>query len=169
MKTYYTVLLCIFAVCLTIRTSYELLKKTGKINSENKIFFIIVLVAMILLWVSWFGMCPIDPYSMELSEAVRAIGLILFLLGLALAFTALFQLRGVENIDHLVTTGLFSLIRHPMYTGFILWIVGWSVYHSAAISLVAGFVGIANIVFWGRLEEERLLSLYGERYLQYRG
>jgi protein-S-isoprenylcysteine O-methyltransferase Ste14 len=169
MKTDYTVLLSIFAVCLTIRTSYELLKKTSKIKSENKIFFIIVLIAMILLWASWFGMCAIDPYSMDLPDTIRTIGLILLLAGLALAFTALFQLRGVENIDHLVTTGLFSLIRHPMYTGFILWIVGWSVYHGAAISLVAGIVGIANIVFWGRLEEQRLRSLYGERYLQYRG
>jgi protein-S-isoprenylcysteine O-methyltransferase Ste14 len=114
-------------------------------------------------------MCAIDPYSMDLPDTIRTIGLILLLAGLALAFTALFQLRGVENIDHLVTTGLFSLIRHPMYTGFILWIVGWSVYHGAAISLVAGIVGIANIVFWGRLEEQRLRSLYGERYLQYRG
>ncbi len=36
------------------------------------------------------------------------------------------QLKGLENINHLVTTGLFSKIRHPMYDGFILWILGWA-------------------------------------------
>jgi len=51
-----------------------------------------------------------------------------------------------------------------MYTGFILWILGWAVYHSALISLLAGFIGIGNILYWQRLEEEELESRYREVY-----
>lgn len=43
-------------------------------------------------------------------------------LALVLAIGGLVQLRGLENIDHLVTTGLYSRIRHPMYVGFILFL-----------------------------------------------
>jgi protein-S-isoprenylcysteine O-methyltransferase Ste14 len=81
---------------------------------------------------------------------------------------AVIQLRGLEDIDHLVKTGLFSKIRHPMYTGFILWIVGWGVYHNAVISLAAGMVGIGIILYWQGLEEAALESQFGEDYRAYR-
>ena len=50
----------------------------------------------------------------------------------------------------------------------MLWILGWAVYHCAIISLVAGLVGIGNIIYWQRLEEEELASRYGEIYREYR-
>ena len=78
------------------------------------------------------------------------------------------QLKGLENINHLVTTGLFSKIRHPMYDGFILWILGWAIYHGAVISLLVGFVGIGNILYRRRQEERELESNYVEVYLDYR-
>jgi protein-S-isoprenylcysteine O-methyltransferase Ste14 len=85
-----------------------------------------------------------------------------------LAVVALIQLRGVENIDHLVSTGLFKKLRHPMYTGFILWIIGWGPYHSAILSLGIGLVGIAGILWWRHLEDVRLEVQFGSRYQQYR-
>jgi len=164
----YIILFLVFFACLAVRTSYELLKKSGKISEQNTPAFITVLVAMILLWVSWFAMCPMDAFKIDLPAIARMIGLALFVVGIGLAFTALAQLKGVEHIDHLVTTGLFSITRHPMYVGFVFWIVGWAIYHGAALSLVPGMVCIGNIVFWARLEDERLLVTYGERYKKYK-
>ncbi|HEY6951194.1 MAG TPA: isoprenylcysteine carboxylmethyltransferase family protein [Bacteroidota bacterium] len=168
MKTGYLIYLIVFLVCLCLRTGYELLKKAGKVNPESKVLFTIILTIMILLWVSWFGMCPVDSWQLSLPQAVTTSGLVLVLIGLVLALGALAQLRGVENIDHLVTTGLFSVVRHPMYFGFILWIVGWSVYHGAAVSALAGCAGIANILYWRQLEETKLSETYGEVYKQYK-
>jgi protein-S-isoprenylcysteine O-methyltransferase Ste14 len=74
----------------------------------------------------------------------------------------------VENIDHLVTSGLFSRIRHPMYTGFILWILGWVFFYGAATSLIVALVCIGNILYWRQIEEKNLVSAYGEAYLRYR-
>jgi protein-S-isoprenylcysteine O-methyltransferase Ste14 len=55
-----------------------------------------------------------------------------------------------------------------MYTGFMLWIVGWSIYHGAFFSLAVGVIGIANIFYWRRLEDERLSAQYGDAYQEYR-
>ena len=77
-------------------------------------------------------------------------------------------MRGLENIDHLVTTGLFSRLRHPMYVGFILWILGWVVRYGAVVSLAAGVLCIGNILYWRQLEERALESQYGEDYRSYR-
>jgi len=164
----YLNLVVVFVLCLFIRTGYELLKEARKINPESKLIFAIILAVMCALWASWFGLCPSDPFQINLPEAVRWSGFALFGLGIVLAVGALIQLRGVENIDHLVTTGLFSKIRHPMYVGFILWILGWSAYHGAIASLAVGLIGILNILYWRRLEEIRLLAQFGDTYRQYR-
>ena len=55
-----------------------------------------------------------------------------------------------------------------MYTGFVLWIFGWAIYHGAAISLIAGLVAVINILNWRKVEEDELESKYGETYLKYR-
>jgi protein-S-isoprenylcysteine O-methyltransferase Ste14 len=123
---------------------------------------------MCILWVSWFSLCPADPSRLRLPDAIRWIGLAVVIGGTALAVGALVQLKGVENINHLVTTGLFKRIRHPMYAGFISWIVGWSIYHDGFISLVIGLVGIASVLWWRHLEEKRLAIQFGSSYRQYR-
>ncbi len=168
MKTAYLVFLVIYLGGLAVRAFYELLKKAGKINPRNIIIFAGILTVMLLLWTSWFNMCPLDPVKIAIPSLLRWAGIIILILGLALAIGALIQLRGVENIDHLVTSRLFARIRHPMYLGFIFWIFGWVIFHGAVISLVAGLVGIGNILYWRHLEEKDLEAAYGDEYRNYR-
>ena len=168
MRQSFLLFVALFFLGLTIRAVYERLKKARKVDEGDRPVFLVVLAGMIVLWASWFAMCPQDPVCLSLSPAVRGAGLALVVLGWVLALGALAQLRGVENIDHLVTTGLFSRLRHPMYTGFILWIVGWAAFHGAAVSLLPGLLGIVNVLHWRRLEEQKLESAYGEAYRVYR-
>jgi protein-S-isoprenylcysteine O-methyltransferase Ste14 len=168
LKTDFALFLCLFLIGITIRMVYESLKKTGRIDPRNKIIFTIVFLAMCLMWVSWFALCPSDPRPLSMPDYIHWIGFAVFVAGLVLAFGALIQLRGVENIDRLVTGGLFARFRHPMYLGFILWIFGWAIFHGAAISLAIGFIAVANILYWRHLEEIHLEAAYGDVYEQYR-
>jgi len=168
MKPGYLVFMGLYFLGLMIRAIYEQLKKNGRIDPKSKFTFTIVFFAMCLLWASWFNMCPLDPFQLSMPQVVRWIGFSTFLVGLGLAIGAVIQLRGVENINHLVTKGLFSRIRHPMYVGFIFWIFGWAIYHGAVLSLLVGFVAIGNIFYWKRIEERELESAYGEIYSEYR-
>jgi protein-S-isoprenylcysteine O-methyltransferase Ste14 len=168
MNTDYLVFLSLYLGSLIIRTGYEILKKAGRINPKSRIVFAVVFAVMCLMWASWFSLCPMDPFRFALPAMVRWIALGVVILGLALAIRGVAQLRGLENISHLVTTGLYSKLRHPIYTGFILWILGWAIYHGAVASLVIGCIGIWNILYWRRLEEENLESWYGDDYREYR-
>ena len=76
--------------------------------------------------------------------------------------------RLLRQTNQAVTTGLYSRLRHPMYAGFVLWIAGWLLYHGALLSLVPGLIGVFNIVYWGRLEDDRLAKEYGQAYEDYR-
>lgn len=157
----------LFVLCLAIRAVYEVLKNASRVNLESKPVFAFIFTAMCVLWVSWFSLCPSDPFRIDLPGIVRWIGLAIVIFGLVLALAALAQLRGVENIDHLVTTGVFRRIRHPMYVGFLSWIFGWSTYHGAVAGLAVGLWGVASILWWRRLEERRLRTQFGDRYTEY--
>jgi protein-S-isoprenylcysteine O-methyltransferase Ste14 len=158
----------VFLLCLGIRAVYEQLKDAGKVNLESKTIFAFIFASMIVLWISWFSLCPADPFRIDIPEIIRWLGFAVFIFGLVIALAALAQLRGVENIDHLVTSGVFKKIRHPMYVGFISWILGWSVYHGAYVSLAIGLPGIASVLWWRHLEEIRLEVQFGNHYHQYR-
>ena len=168
MSLRFTAPLVLYFAGLAIRLSYERSKKRGGARSQSKVLYVLVFISMCVLWASWFAMCPKDPVTLELPDMLSWLGLGVFMVGLVLAFGALIQLRGVENINHLVTKGLFARLRHPMYIGFICWIIGWALYHRAGISSVAGLVGIANILYWRHLEENDLALKYGDAYLVYR-
>jgi protein-S-isoprenylcysteine O-methyltransferase Ste14 len=120
-----------------------------------------------LFFAGWFGMCVTDPWKIVLPDIIRWLFLGIFIIGLVLAFGALIQLRGVENIQHLVVDGIFKKLRHPMYMGFIFWILGWSVYQGAILSLVIGFIAIGNILYWRSLEEKELAMHYSDVYRAY--
>jgi protein-S-isoprenylcysteine O-methyltransferase Ste14 len=62
---------------------------------------------------------------------------------------------------------LYARLRHLMYSGFILWIVGWVPAFGAMVSLAIGVVGVASILDWRWLEDGALRSQYGEAYRSY--
>jgi protein-S-isoprenylcysteine O-methyltransferase Ste14 len=155
-------------VGLAIRTGYEMLRQAGRVDTMSKPVFGVVFMAMVTMLLSWPAMCRLDPWPVAVPGAARWVGLALVAVALLLAVGGLVQLRGLEGIDHLVTTGLYARLRHPMYAGFILWIVGWVVRDGALVSLAVGLVGIGNILYWRHLEERALESGYGEVYRTYR-
>ena len=163
----YIVLVIVFLLGLLIRFFYERLKLTGRIDSKTRLIFSIIFSVMMLIWASWFVMIPLDPWRLELPGTIRWLGIAVFILGLILAFGALFKLKGVENIEFLATTGIFSRIRHPMYMGFILWILGWALYHGAIFSMIPGIIGIANILYWRNVEDSEMKARYGQTYTTY--
>jgi protein-S-isoprenylcysteine O-methyltransferase Ste14 len=168
MNSPYIVVLALCLSGLGIRVIYEELKKNGKIDPKNIMIFPVVVLGMSLFLPSWALLGLLDPWRFEPPNVIAWLGILMIVAGTLLAITALVSLRGVENIDHLVTGGLFSYLRHPMYTGFILWILGWIVLNGALMSLIPAAVSITCILYWARLEEAALIKAYGNAYQKYR-
>jgi protein-S-isoprenylcysteine O-methyltransferase Ste14 len=168
MNDIYYLFLLLFVCGLLTRNVYEVLKKSGRVDLKSKTLFAFIFTAMCVLWISWFTMCPMDPQRFSLPDIWRWMSLGAYVAGMVLCIGAVIQLRGLENINHLVTAGLFSRVRHPMYTGFMLWIVGWGCFHGATISLAVGLLAIGSILYWRNLEDNALESRYGEVYRVYR-
>jgi len=68
----------------------------------------------------------------------------------------------------LVTTGVYSLVRHPMYAGFWLMALGQALLLPNWIAGPAGLLGF-GVLFFGRVkrEEEMMISAFGDDYRDY--
>src|SRR5262245_7821419 len=69
----------------------------------------------------------------------------------------------------LVTTGLYRLVRHPMYLGLALLAMGEALSFGSWAALMIVLFGIVPTFAWRARAEEKLLShIFGERYAVYR-
>lgn len=111
------------------------------------------------------------------TRAAAAVGLIVTLLGVILTAWSKIVLGawfsttlGVKPGHQVVTRGPYRLVRHPMYSGLLLVLLGGAlVYNSDAVLLLlcAPFCGL---FYWQSVIEERLLAAhFGDAFSQYRG
>lgn len=84
------------------------------------------------------------------------------------AGTTLDPLR-TEQATHLVTGGIHTLTRNPVYMGFLTWLLACAIFTGNAINVVLLPVFIALINKLYIIPEERALELlFGGRFVAYR-
>ena len=129
-------------------------------------------VAVVRLW---------RPISVQLSRPMRLVavlvGGLLYLAGLGLVIWGRLALGEMYNVsssfgaelyvDHrLVTSGPFALVRHPMYVGAALGVLGGLLlYRTWTLVLILAHLPI--FVFRARREEEALVAEFGEQWRTY--
>jgi protein-S-isoprenylcysteine O-methyltransferase Ste14 len=146
---------------------YEVLKHK-KIIKANRFTLVIIFTNMALLWGSWVLLCFNDLHRIELANVIRYVGISLVAIGLVVFLMALFTIKTFESYEgDLITKGVFSKIRHPMYFGFILWLIGLPIYFGALYAFFLAFVFIANVLFWRYLEEKELVERFSS-YMDYK-
>ena len=157
-------------VCFAIRTSYHVLVNRGSILAENRRLITMLFIIMALLWFSWFYMSLNDPYEMNLPSWARYTGLAVFIIGFLLfilSHTVFRSLAKGQETDKLVTTGIYSKIRNPMYLGSIIWIIGLPIFTNAAFTLASAIIWIPHILYW-KSSEERQLAKKHKDYQEYK-
>jgi isoprenylcysteine carboxyl methyltransferase (ICMT) family protein YpbQ len=131
-------------------------------------------IAVILLLLLLIRTRTIKGQTITSDPALEAIGLLVFLAGLALAIWArryLGQNWGMpmsEKVDpELVTTGPYSRVRHPIYSGIILAMIGTAI----AVSwywLLAAMLAGAYFAYSAVMEERYMAGLFPDTYPAYK-
>jgi protein-S-isoprenylcysteine O-methyltransferase Ste14 len=132
----------------------------------------VIAIAFLILWPFRFARL----YANWLAWAPAAI---CFLLGFSI-YSAAFksfdhtQVSGLAELEpgrhrqQLITTGIRSRVRHPIYLGHLCEIVGWCVGTGLiALYLLAAFAVITGAVMI-RMEDRELEARFGEAYREYR-
>ncbi len=117
--------------------------------------------------------------TLQLSSSVRwAVTAALILIGVVVALGGVMSFRRArttvnplkpETSAALVTSGVYSFTRNPMYLGMLLVLVGWSAYLSSVWALVGPICFALYITRFQIIPEERVLDgLFGAPFADYK-
>ena len=133
---------------------------------------------LLVFLVGWFVFIPIDIFHLKLlappQYSISILGGTASLLGYGIMITALYQnefatpvVRDQSDRGHeLRDTGLYGLVRHPFYTGFILFCLGMALWLQSYAALIAGLLPITALI--GRIyAEEKILQETLPGYREY--
>ena len=121
-------------------------------------------------------MMLLDPRAARWLPVSKIVGLVLMIIGFAIAFTALFTLKKfyastlVTRVDHrLITHGIYRFVRHPVYLGVLLiCVVALPVYSSSARGFLILSLLIPIVLGRIRMEEKLLTEHFGDAYREYK-
>ncbi len=69
---------------------------------------------------------------------------------------------------HLVTSGIYQHIRHPLYLAAIVVLIGLIAAIPSDRNVIAFIITAGYVAIGSHLEEKRLIRTYGERYIAYK-
>jgi protein-S-isoprenylcysteine O-methyltransferase Ste14 len=77
------------------------------------------------------------------------------------------QVKEGEQEEPFSRDGILAVVRHPLYTGGLLILLGFWIFSPTLANLVTVMMLTAYILIGIRLEENKLIEQYGEEYRQY--
>lgn len=162
---------------LTVAVRVLIFKKKGIkaifVNPKEIVLFPFVLFYFYVVLSATFNL-PEVGFELYESEMLSWIGVILCLLAYLMFLFSMISFGksfrvGIdkENPDKLVTSGMFSISRNPLYTAFILLFLGIFLVMPNWILLLYVFAGFWRINQQVIQEEAALTEIYGQEYLDY--
>ena len=134
---------------------------------EDRLATVLMLSAIVV----GLSLAPIDIFHLNLSSSfegnIKSIGLGFYIIGMLLFMASMNANEFAEttvNIQEergqrVIETGIYSMVRHPMYTGFIFFITGVNIWLGTYLSLLLSLIFLA-IALKSRIsiEEKTLLN-----------
>jgi protein-S-isoprenylcysteine O-methyltransferase Ste14 len=135
------------------------------------------LVALTVAGGMWF--VPRSAPVLGLPQVARVgVAIALAMLGAAVALAGVLSFRRArttvnplkpETSAALVTGGVYSFTRNPMYLGMLLALLGWAAYLSSIWSLLGPVLFVMYIARFQIVPEEKVLDrLFGTSFAEYR-
>ncbi|MBN2380956.1 isoprenylcysteine carboxylmethyltransferase family protein [candidate division WOR-3 bacterium] len=161
---WFFIALGVWFAATVFRNVYEVLKYRRSERWARDKFFRIMMVVMSGMWASWGFMCFSDPCKFTSPSWLRWAGAGLFAVGAAgFVLSELHRKRG----EGLTTTGIYSIMRHPMYVAQVFLAAGVALFAMGLVTLCMVVLWIMQMVWWAVAEERALEKKYPE-YADYR-
>jgi protein-S-isoprenylcysteine O-methyltransferase Ste14 len=128
----------------------------------------LITLALIIVLVVWLGL---QASSVEWT-GVKIAGALMAAVGMVLLIVARLQLGGSFSVTakarKLVTTGLYSRIRNPIYVFSAMFLGGIAIAIGHPVLLLLLLVLVPVQIIRARKEEQVLTEAFGEEYVRYK-
>ena len=176
-----------FAIALVAKTllvAKEIGKNPLVLPKDNTAYGLVglyfkLIMVLLFVYVAVYAVFP-DWYEYSLpitqleNNIARYIGLTLLIFSLLWTIVAQNNMRtswrigiDTQTKTELITTGLFTVSRNPIFFGMIVSLVGLFLLTPNGLTALIMILGYVLIQIQVRLEEEYLLNLHGETYCNY--
>ena len=132
------------------------------------------LIFLIIFLIVWIADSFVFKYSTFLTRYVSnyirvPIALIVLVISGLLAWTGLkIVFRETREEPQVITSGVFSIVRHPIYLGSILLYLGFILLSLSLLSVLVWFIIIIFYYMISRYEEKLLIQRFGSAYEEYK-
>lgn len=75
--------------------------------------------------------------------------------------------RNFENTSVLVKSGIYGLIRHPLYLSIFLFGTGVMLKDAGKLQVILGLINLFAVYFTALMEEKEMIARFGDEYRQY--
>ena len=114
------------------------------------------------------------PYFFESKGVVRYVSLLLATFGVFVINAAFRQYKlssflGLRKEEEIFSnSGILNKVRHPIYSGIILIVVGFFFFNPNLPTLISASCIFCYLAIGIRLEEKKLIQQFGNTYLEYK-
>ena len=142
--------------------------------------FLVVLISLIAFWILLpLGVVEVGNYFMPYTVQIpKPLGILITVSGFLFAMISSlylmvdgggFPISFYKPPRKLVKCGPYSMCRHPIYLGFLIYLLGVSFIRSNLGSIIASLIFSIFTILWAVFFEERkLLEKFGGKYEKYR-
>ncbi|MGB3587675.1 MAG: isoprenylcysteine carboxylmethyltransferase family protein [Tunicatimonas sp.] len=154
--------------------------RLGKLHRYYRLGYNIVAVATIIPILLYNSIVSSEPIvgDIRVRDMLQLFGLVLAAYGIIVIHLSFKQFSKREFLgtppleanytQPLRTDGVLQYVRHPLYSGTILIALGLWCFSPTLANLITATIWIIYILVGIRLEETKLLKLYGEEYQVYK-
>jgi protein-S-isoprenylcysteine O-methyltransferase Ste14 len=160
-------------LCINLLTTISYLFIINKVKAKEGFYRLPLIVqkVYVLLFVLPLFIAPfLTRVVVGKSMIIQCVGILFSLVGIAFIVASFLKIGVIPSISKsgLITTGMYRLVRHPIYSGTLILFMGLILFNSSLLSFL--YFPVSIFLYWLMtfFEEKDLIRMFGEEYIRYK-